>query len=266
MHTRITSVRKHFNLSMEAFGARIGLTKSMVSRMESGNNIPTDRTIMSICREFAVNEDWLRTGNGDMLLQDNKSILDRLADEYKVTDRERAVLTAFLNLSENDRAAIMRYVDNLVAELYSSSEFSMISASQKETPSTESTVKALPFRYSMQSASAGTGTYLGPEAFETMLVKETPLTRRVSFGIPVNGDSMEPQFHNGDMLLIERTKEIRIGEIGVFTLNGEGYVKELGDKELLSLNPEYQPIKMTGDISCNGRVIGVLDPALIISQ
>ena len=78
--------------------------------------------------------------------------------------------------------------------------------------------------------------------------------------------SMEPQFHNGDMLLIERTKEIRIGEIGVFTLNGEGYVKELGDKELLSLNPEYQPIKMTGDVSCNGRVIGVLDPALIISQ
>ena len=266
MNERIKTLRKSLGFTLDEFGARIGIGKSAASKIERGKNGVSEQTIKSICREFSVNEDWLRTGNGDMLLQDNKSILDRLADEYKVTDRERAVLTAFLNLSENDRAAIMRYVDNLVAELYSSSEFSMISASQKETPSTESAVKALPFRYSMQSASAGTGTYLGPEAFETMLVRETPLTRRVSFGIPVNGDSMEPQFHNGDMLLIERTKEIRIGEIGVFTLNGEGYVKELGDKELLSLNPEYQPIKMTGDISCNGRVIGVLDPALIISQ
>lgn len=136
-------------------------------------------------------------------------------------------------------------------------------AAREEGEQAEDNVTWLSFRCSIQSASAGTGTYLGPEAFETIHVQNNDLTRRASFGVPVSGDSMEPTYHNGDVLMVEGAEKIEPGEIGIFTIDGEGYVKELGNGELISLNPAYDPIPMNDSIRCHGRVIGVLDPEWI---
>lgn len=121
----------------------------------------------------------------------------------------------------------------------------------------------IPFRNSEQPVSAGTGVYLGPESFDSLMVRENELTSRGSFGVPVSGDSMEPHYHDGDILIVEKCEELELGEIGVFTLNGEGYVKQLGHGELISLNPKYKPIPMNESILLNGRVIGILDPEWI---
>lgn len=69
MNSRIKDVRKYSKLSQDAFGKRLGITGASVSRLESGDRDPSDQTILSICREFDVNELWLRTGEGDMLRQ-----------------------------------------------------------------------------------------------------------------------------------------------------------------------------------------------------
>ncbi len=127
----------------------------------------------------------------------------------------------------------------------------------------EDNVAYFPLRCSTQSASAGTGTYLGPEAFETIHVRDNELTRRASFSVPVSGDSMEPRYHDKDILMVEGTERIEPGEIGIFTIDGEGYVKELGNRELISLNPRYDPIPINDSIRCHGRVIGVLEPEWI---
>lgn len=124
----------------------------------------------------------------------------------------------------------------------------------------------IPFRRSYQPASAGTGMYLGPDEFETIYVRENDLTRRASFGVPVSGVSMEPNYHDGDVLLVERAEDIRIGEIGVFTIDGEGYVKKRGEGELISLNPAYDPIPMSENIRCSGRVIGILETEWIVEK
>lgn len=64
MNDRIKLIRKKAGLSQEEFGRRISITKSSVSLLESGKNNPSDQTISLICREFGVNEVWLRTGEG----------------------------------------------------------------------------------------------------------------------------------------------------------------------------------------------------------
>ena len=64
MKDRIREVREHFGLSMEKFGSRIGIGKASISLLESGKNNPSVQTITLICREFGVNEQWLRTGEG----------------------------------------------------------------------------------------------------------------------------------------------------------------------------------------------------------
>lgn len=72
MNTRIALIRKHNSLSQQAFADKIGLTKNFVSLLETGNRVPSDRTITDICREFHVNEHWLRTGEGEMLRPINR--------------------------------------------------------------------------------------------------------------------------------------------------------------------------------------------------
>ncbi|MCI9227089.1 MAG: helix-turn-helix transcriptional regulator [Dorea sp.] len=64
MNERIKLIRKEAKLSQEDFGNRLSITKASISRLESGINNPSDQTISLICKEFNVNEDWLRTGAG----------------------------------------------------------------------------------------------------------------------------------------------------------------------------------------------------------
>lgn len=115
----------------------------------------------------------------------------------------------------------------------------------------------VPFRLSEQPAAAGLGAYLGPDAFRTVLVRRQALPRGASFGVPVQGDSMEPKYHDRDILIVSDTPP-EPGDVGVFIMDGAGYVKVMGHGELLSLNPDYAPIPMAEGIRACGRVIGTL--------
>ena len=106
--------------------------------------------------------------------------------------------------------------------------------------------------------SAGTGEQAEREQPESLrLVKEPP--HGTSYVAPINGDSMEPTYHNGDRLFIHACEEIEPGQIGVFYMDGQQWVKELGDGVLISHNPDYPPRPMTEDIRCQGLVLGVCD-------
>ena len=74
----------------------------------------------------------------------------------------------------------------------------------------------------------------------------------------MNGSSMEPEYSDGDTLLIEMAEEVTPGENGIFLVDGESYVKKLGDGELISLNPEYGNIPLTENSRCMGKVVGKL--------
>lgn len=63
---RVKQIRKEKKLTLERFGEKVGVTKQTISRIENGINALTEQMILSICREFNVNEEWLRTGEGEM--------------------------------------------------------------------------------------------------------------------------------------------------------------------------------------------------------
>ena len=69
MNERIKELRKTLCLTLEKFGERVGVKKSALSLVENGKNNVSDQLFFSICREFNVNEDWLRTGEGEMFNQ-----------------------------------------------------------------------------------------------------------------------------------------------------------------------------------------------------
>lgn len=118
-------------------------------------------------------------------------------------------------------------------------------------------------KMSTLSASAGTGEYLGDEGYRQIYVKRTTAAEQADFAVKVNGDSMEDTYYDGDILLVENTPHINIGDIGVFTVNGEGYVKEYGGDRLISHNEKYEDIMLHDYdyVLCSGRVIGVAELA-----
>lgn len=97
---------------------------------------------------------------------------------------------------------------------------------------------------------------------EEVYVRSTGLTRAADEIIVVSGDSMEPTFHDGDELLVQYATEVNIGEIGVFLINGEGFVKELREGGVYSHNSKAYPFRRfskSDDVRCVGRVLGKLD-------
>ncbi len=108
--------------------------------------------------------------------------------------------------------------------------------------------------------SAGLGEHLDSGEFTEISVVENEKTRRADFALRVSGSSMEPRYHDGDILLVEQRENVEIGELGIFIGDGEGYFKELGRGCLVSLNKEYSPIPLSSfnSFSCRGAVIGTL--------
>ena len=113
MKERIRELRRHLNMTMEEFGARIGLTKSAVSFIESGRNGARDQTVFAICREFGVNEHWRRTGEGEMFEQTRETVLDKLCAEYDLGAEHRAIVEGFLDLTPQDRDVVLKYFHNV---------------------------------------------------------------------------------------------------------------------------------------------------------
>jgi transcriptional regulator with XRE-family HTH domain len=107
MKDRIHAVRASVDLTMAAFAKRIGMTTSSISLFESSKATPSDRTILSICREFGVNEHWLRTGEGEMFEQTRETVLDRLAAEYSLDKEQVSVIENFLDLSPQERTLFL---------------------------------------------------------------------------------------------------------------------------------------------------------------
>ena len=106
--------------------------------------------------------------------------------------------------------------------------------------------------------SAGVGSWLSDDTpTEWITLPRNDTTESADMILEIRGDSMQPRFYNGDKVLVKSSESIMEGEIGVFVLNGESFIKKMGKGCLISLNPSYEPIKIGSfdDIHCVGRVI-----------
>lgn len=112
-----------------------------------------------------------------------------------------------------------------------------------------------------QSASAGTGNYLFDADPEYIDVEKNSKTVEADFLVRVSGDSMLPKFHDGDIVLVKQTPSLFEGEIGIFYVDGDSFIKQMGSGELISINPNYPNISIMecDSIHYFGQVIGVLD-------
>ena len=107
---RLKEIRKHIGLTLEAFGARLGVGKQAISKLEKGENKITVQMKKAICREFNVNYDWLEYGDGEMFLNLPKSILGDLCSVYGCDEDDQELIETYLECDPDVRAAIKLYI------------------------------------------------------------------------------------------------------------------------------------------------------------
>lgn len=121
MNERIREIRKNAHLNMEQFGKRIGITKASVSRIESGENNPSDQTIILICKEFNVNKEWLCFGIGDMydLPEDETAAIvsDLLEEDNPFYDIIKGIMKTYQDLDEKSQNVLLDFSKELLENL-----------------------------------------------------------------------------------------------------------------------------------------------------
>ena len=111
---RIKKLRKSLGLTLEEFGKRIGITKPTVSRIENNQSSVTTQVFTAICREFSVNESWLRTGEGEMFSSSLYDELDKVVEKYHLNDKAGEMLRKFVELPQEDMEVIYNYMEKVV--------------------------------------------------------------------------------------------------------------------------------------------------------
>lgn len=113
MKQRLRELRKTLNLNQTEFGNRIGVKQSTITGYETGKRIPLDSVIFSICREFNVNENWLRSGEGDMFLPFEDDVAEMVSQLLEVSnpfyDLILDMMVSFNELDDKGKQAICNY-------------------------------------------------------------------------------------------------------------------------------------------------------------
>ncbi|SEA50215.1 DNA-binding transcriptional regulator, XRE-family HTH domain [Eubacterium aggregans] len=116
MNSRIKEIRKSLNMTQDEFGKKIGVARNSVASYEIGRRTPTEAIILSICREFRVNEEWFRTGAGDMFIamNEDEEIAAFCGDLCAGSDPLIAkIVLYYARLSDEDKAFVRRMIEDL---------------------------------------------------------------------------------------------------------------------------------------------------------
>lgn len=230
---RLKEARIAAGYTQEQAADKIGIAKSTLAGYETGSREPSIPTVEKIMQVLSVDANFLYQDGMD----------NTFASSFSIQEQDH--IKKYRSLDSFDKKAIDVLLDTL-SKRQSEQAAEFI---QLESP------MLLP--YYGHIASAGTGQFvfddIPPEMIE---IENNHINMQANFAVGVNGDSMEPTYSDGDVLLIKKQPSVNVGEIGIFMIDGEAFVKELGHNVLVSHNPKYAPIPFSESISCIGKVLG----------
>ena len=233
---RIRLFREKTGKEQKQLAREIGVTGNAVSNWENGRSRPDISLIPGLCRALGV------------------SFYDLFGVEEPASffsEDEQSLISRYRLLSEGHRAAVSTLTDSLLA-------------AQQEAPAP---LRKLIYYGRPLSAGPGDPTEFDAEGVPLYCYASRQVDR-ADCVFPVNGDSMEPSYHNGDLVLVSRIPNapaLQYGEIGAFISGNETYLKVYEKDGLHSLNPAFPNLSFgeNDSVYLIGRVIGVLDPEQI---
>ncbi len=265
---RIKQMKTARKLTNDRLAELSGIPLGTLSKLMAGmSESPKLSNIVAICNALDCSVDYIVTGNPE---NTNNYTLSpdemRLIEEYRALDRWGRELTEEVIARETARVESMngRSGEKTAAESERSAASSArilkpIKPAGRFAGAQPQTGKRTVLLYELP-VSAGVGVYLDDSRAERVSIPNNEKTAEADYALRISGNSMEPKYHNGDVLLVQNADSVEIGEAGIFLLDGSGFFKIYGGDRLISLNPDYGPIllKDFADVQCRGRVVGRL--------
>lgn len=205
-----------------------GISESAYKKWEKSS--PKSDTIIKLASTLNFSIDYLLTGK-----------------EPTIPAEYQFIISSYQELSKNNKQLLQDILT------------SMIEIQLEEER--RSQIKVITIRLMRNKVSAGIGydlNFNSDDDFKNIKVLDTPEAESADFAVTVEGESMSPDFHDGDIVLVKQQDNIDIGQIGIFTIDGDGYIKEYGEDCLISHNPKYPDIypEEYQEVKCYGLVLG----------
>lgn len=235
--SRIKDARINKKMTQEDLANKLGVTKGAIANYENGVSIPKSEVLLKL---FVILE-----CDPNYIYQDEIKALD---NTFTTTISEQRMIEKYRNL---DRYGVETV--NSILDI----EYRRI----KEETMKEESYPMIPKILYGCSPSAGVGNYLPDDIDESaIMVPDTPKTRKADYVLKVDGKSMEPEYMDGDLVLVKKQDQVDIGEVGIYLVDGEALIKEAQNGYLRSLNPEFGNINLNenSEVHCMGKVIGKL--------
>ena len=230
----IKEVRKSKKLTQKKLAELTGFKQNTISNHENGNRQLDEKDIRIYAQALEVSPQYLFD------LAKPSSI--------EITPTTSPIQSIYDQLEPNGQRKVITYAEKLRDEQEERRK-------AKKSEVSEKVVQLYGYDYYDHATSAGTGQYLNDVRVERI---ELPVDVDADFVIPIKGDSMEPDYQDGDLIFIQTSVDLNDGVIGVFNYNGEAYIKQLVIDEdqayLHSLNPEYKDMPITPETDF--RIIG----------
>ena len=235
----ITHFRKQRGITQKELAKEIGISASTMTDYMKLRSAPSFGVIQKLADYFGVRKSDIDTTFKEESTDSLPDAPDFLTQQ--ITDK-------VVQLSPENKKIVLRTSEDLLDEQEKRRKAKINEVSEK-------VVQLYGYDYYDHATSAGTGQYLNDVRVERI---ELPLDVDADFVIPIKGDSMEPDYQDGDLIFIQTSVDLNDGVIGVFNYNGEAYIKQLViDTEqsyLHSLNPAYKDMPITPDTDF--RIIG----------
>lgn len=239
MKLLIKEVRERARLTQKECADLLGISLRAWQSYEQGVSEPKFEMICKIADKFSVSVDYLL----GRPVPPPPELTDML-DKYDLSEMERKFMLLYLSIPKKYREPLVQAIEQAAKD-----------------PDSKCVVVYLPVYE--DRVSAGRGINIEDSGTEMMPFIDTGIyrLRDECYVLCIKGDSMEPHFADGDYIVVDPNQIPEQGDIGIFIIEDEGFVKQLGEKSLHSLNSKYDDIPLTPDVRQAGKVLGTIVPA-----
>lgn len=239
MKDQLQELRKEKKFTQEEAANQFGVKLSTYQKYERDAISPPYDILIKIADFYNVSTDYL-LGRTEIKAMAGGSPEEQL----DVTAAEQEIIRRYTEFPENVRLLLLETIRKLVG-----------------LPEAADVRPVIVFtRCHRMKASAGAGFDLdNADEWRDIRIYDCPEARDADFAVEVDGRSMEPDYLDGEIVFIKLADEVPVGSVGLFIHDGKGYIKERGEKCLISRNPEYENI--CGECKTVGVVIGKAETA-----
>ena len=257
---RIKKIKSDRKITNDELAERTGIPGGTLSKILAGiSESPKLSNFVAICEALNCSLDYIMYG------------IEENSNNYTLDEDEIDLVERFRELDERGKDTVLAMIEK--EEDYARGN-AKVSAKRAKILKPEPLSDRLAAAYTQNDngfkrlslplydlpVSAGVGVMLGDETTDEISVSDNARTREADFALRISGNSMEPRYRDGDILLVQETDTLEFGDLGIFILDGSGFFKVFGGDRLYSLNPEYGDILLKDfeDTRIAGRVIGKL--------